>query len=84
MRPQWPHESAAAGWDGPLTGTTDLESETAVEKGSTMGAPLVLFVVLPIVLLLLFGLVMVIRGLFFGAKATGEGVEEHVDKDVGS
>lgn len=49
-----------------------------------MGAPLVLFVVLPIVLLLLFGLVMVIRGLFFGAKQTGEGVEEHVEKDVGS
>jgi hypothetical protein len=46
-----------------------------------MGAPLVLFVVIPILLLLLFGLVMVIRGLFFGAKKTAEGVEEQVEDD---
>jgi hypothetical protein len=46
-----------------------------------MGAPLVLFVVIPIVLLLLFGLVMVIRGLFFGAKQTAQGVEEQVNRD---
>lgn len=44
-----------------------------------MGAPLTLFVVLPIVLLLLFGLVMVVRGLFFGAKETAKGVEDHVE-----
>jgi hypothetical protein len=46
-----------------------------------MGAPLVLFVVIPILLVLLFGLVMVIRGLFFGAKKTAEGVEEQVEND---
>jgi hypothetical protein len=49
-----------------------------------MGAPLVLFVIIPIVLLLLFGLVMVIRGLFFGAKKTAEGVEEQVEDDTSS
>jgi hypothetical protein len=46
-----------------------------------MGAPIALFVVIPIVLLLLFGLVMVIRGLFFGAKKSAEGVEEQVEAD---
>jgi hypothetical protein len=44
-----------------------------------MGAPLVLFVVSPILLVLLFGVVMVIRGLFFGAKKTAEGVEEQAE-----
>lgn len=44
-----------------------------------MGAPLVLFVVLPIVILLLVGLALVIRGLFFGAKQSAEGIEEHVE-----
>jgi hypothetical protein len=46
-----------------------------------MGAPLVLFVVVPIVLLLLFGLVMVVRGLFFGSKKAAEGVEEQVESE---
>jgi hypothetical protein len=46
-----------------------------------MGAPLVLFVVIPIVLLLLFGLVMVVRGLFFGSKNVAEGVEEQAEND---
>lgn len=46
-----------------------------------MGAPIALFVVIPIVVLLLVGLVLVVRGLFFGAKETGEGVEEHVEAD---
>lgn len=47
-----------------------------------MGAPIALFVVLPIVLLILVGLVLVARGLFFGAKETAEGAEEHADKDA--
>jgi hypothetical protein len=46
-----------------------------------MGAPLVLFVVLPILLVLVFGLVLVIRGFFFGAKKTAEGVREQVEND---
>lgn len=46
-----------------------------------MGAPIALFVVLPIVVLLLVGLVLVIRGLFFGAKETGEGIKEHAESD---
>lgn len=46
-----------------------------------MGAPIALFVVLPIVLLLLVGLVLVIRGLFFGVKETAEGLEEHVETE---
>jgi hypothetical protein len=53
----------------------------SIEGLILMGAPLVLFVIIPIVLLLLFGLVMVIRGLFFGVKQTAEGVEEQVEKD---
>jgi L-asparagine transporter-like permease len=44
-----------------------------------MGAPIALFVVVPIVVLLLVGLVLVVRGVFFGAKKTAEGVEEHVE-----
>lgn len=47
-----------------------------------MGAPLALFVVLPIVLLLVVGVVLVIKGLFFGTKETAEGVEEHVERDT--
>lgn len=47
-----------------------------------MGAPIALFIVLPIVLLILVGLVLVVRGLFFGAKETAEGVGEHADRDT--
>jgi hypothetical protein len=46
-----------------------------------MGSPLVLFVVLPIVILLLVGLVLVARGVLFGAKKTAEGVEDHVEEE---
>ena len=47
-----------------------------------MGSPLALLVLF-IVLVMAAGLVLVVRGLFFGAKETAQGVEEQVGKDDG-
>jgi hypothetical protein len=47
-----------------------------------MGSPLALLVLF-VVLVMLVGLVLVIRGLFFGAKETAQGVDEHAE-DVGN
>jgi hypothetical protein len=55
---------------------------TREEEGpSSWALPIALFVVLPIIVLLLVGLVLVIRGWFFGAKKTGEDIEEHAESD---